>query len=96
MFIFNICKKSNIFFVSLIFIVAVSLFLSCPANAQGLKTLRHFKNNPDGSQVLLNHLPDEVARGKAQRISSFNPSQEIELSILKIFIILKALFIINF
>ncbi|MBF0503706.1 MAG: fibronectin type III domain-containing protein [Candidatus Omnitrophica bacterium] len=62
--------------------MAVLVLLSSLANAQEKKLTAHFKNNPDGSQTLLNYVPGEVSKGKAQRIAHANSNQTLDLRII--------------
>jgi len=66
---------------SLKLITAIMFLLSCNAHAQQSGLSTNIKNNSDGTQTLLNHVPQEVAQGLATKIASVQGSQILNLRV---------------
>ena len=64
-------------------LLTIAFFLSCSwGYAQQINLTSLVKNNPDGSQSLLNHVPRKVTLGLAAKTSSVNSNQMLDLRII--------------
>ena len=61
---------------------AIFILLSPSAYAQGINQANYIKNNPDGSQMLLNHVPKDVALGLSSKMSHVASTQMLDLRVI--------------
>ena len=63
-------------------VIPAFILLSCSAHAQELSSSEHFKNNRDGTQTLLHHVPSLVTRGLAFKMGHADAHRNLDLRIM--------------
>ena len=63
-------------------VMAVFIFFGTSVYAQGIRIGKYIRNNPDGSQTLLHHTPQEVGQGRSKKMRHAASNQMLDLRII--------------